>query len=110
MISFIDKYLTIAAGLVAVSLMGVVSYQSHKIDRLSLKLTYAQEQLKILQELNSRLELTLEQEKSAVERQADLVNQYRAQANTKQESIRYVLKENQCANTAMPDAVIKQLQ
>lgn len=110
MMRFINKYLLIVVGVCTAAMLGFINYQSHKIDRLSQALSYAKEQIQSLQEANLRLELTLEQEKSAVEKQAVLVNQYKTQAEVKQEKVRYVLRENQCANTAMPDVVIKQLQ
>ena len=60
--------------------------------------------------VNEQLEISLQTEKQAVEQQSALVAQFRRQAIDKKEVVRYVLKDNQCANQHLPSAVIKQLQ
>lgn len=92
------------------ALCGWIYHQSNKIDSLNAKVE-SQAQIILEQEqVNKTLLANLEQEKSAVEKQTELTNQYKTQAETKQEKVRYVLKDNQCANTVMPDDVIKQLR
>lgn len=113
-LSFMDstmrEYLRIAVAVFVLGLCGWIWIQSQEISSLKAE-NHAQAQLIIEQEaVNNSLQANLAIEKSAVEKQAVLVNQYKTQAETKQEKVRYVLKNNQCANTVMPDDVIKQLR
>lgn len=105
-----EKYIRIAFAISILSLCGWIWVQSQEISSLKAE-NQAQAQIITEQEtVNKTLQANLAIEKSAVEKQAVLVNQYKTQAEVKQGKVRYVLKENQCANTVMPDDVIKQLR
>lgn len=108
--SAMKQYLHIAVAVFVLSLCGWIWIQSQEISSLKAE-NQAQAQIIIEQEaVNKTLQANLAIERSAVEKQAVLVNQYKTQAEVKQGKVRYVLKENQCANTVMPDDVIKQLR
>lgn len=105
-----EKYIRIAFAISILSLCGWIWVQSQEISSLKAE-NQAQAQIITEQEtVNKTLQTNLAIERSAVEKQTALTNQYKSQAETKQEKVRYVLKNNQCANTVMPDDVIKQLR
>lgn len=60
--------------------------------------------------VNQALMVQLEQEIEAVRHQQAITIELRKQAEVKRESIKTILVKEPCANTAMPRAVIKQLQ
>ena len=60
--------------------------------------------------VNQALTVQLEQEIDAVGNQQQIVIELRKQAEVKRESIKTSLVKEPCANTAMPRAVIEQLQ
>ena len=73
--------------------------------------TLTQAQTIIEQEqANANLTIQLEQEIEAVRNQQTIANELRKQAEVKRESIKTSLVKEPCANTAMPRAVIEQLQ
>lgn len=62
------------------------------------------------EQANANLTIQLEQEIEAVRNQQEIVIELRKQAEVKRESIKTILVKEPCANTAMPRAVIEQLQ
>ncbi len=62
------------------------------------------------EQANANLTLQLEQEIEAVRNQQAITIELRKQAEVKRESIKTILVKEPCANTAMPRAVIEQLQ
>jgi len=62
------------------------------------------------EQANANLTIQLEQEIEAVRNQQSLADELRKQAEVKRESIKTSLVKEPCANTAMPRAVIEQLQ
>ena len=109
-VCLMNRYITVALIISILSLCGWIWVQSQEISSLKAK-NQAQAQIITEQEtVNKTLQTNLAIERSAVEKQTALTNQYKSQAETKQEKVRYVLKNNQCANTVMPDDVIKQLR
>ena len=62
------------------------------------------------EQANANLTIQLEQEIEAVRNQQEIVIELRKQAEVKRESIKTSLVKEPCANTAMPRAVIEQLQ
>lgn len=60
--------------------------------------------------INQALTFQLEQEIEAVRHQQAITIELRKQAEVKRESIKTILVKEPCANTAMPRAVIEQLQ
>ncbi len=62
------------------------------------------------EQANANLTIQLEQEIEAVRNQQQIVIELRKQAEVKRESIKTSLVKEPCANTAMPRAVIEQLQ
>ena len=92
------------------TLVALLFIQSHKIDGLKADLTEAQQQALELTSQNIILEQNLAAEKSAVEKQAELTTQYRKTAEDKRESVRYVLKNTPCYNTAIDSAALEQLR
>ena len=60
--------------------------------------------------VNQALTFQLEQEIEAVRHQQAITIELRKQAEVKRESIKTILVKEPCANTAMPRAVIEQLQ
>ena len=109
-----------AAGILAALFIGLLVKLWTTQSQLSvLKSQYDKQtsQIKSLEMTNATLEAetvnlkdSLAAEQQAVEQQSALVAQFKRQAIDKKEVVRYVLKDNQCANQYLPNAVIEQLR
>lgn len=101
------------SGSLAIVILGLCVWlwgQSQMIDNLRAENQTQAQTIEQQQKANQQLIIHLEQERQAVEQQSALVAQFRRQAIDKKEVVRYVLKDNQCANQHLPNAVIEQLR
>ena len=113
MFTLLSKAKLWAAGILAALFIGLLVKLWTTQSQLSvLKSQYDKQtsQIKSLEAETANLKVSLVAEQQAVEQQSALAAQFRRQAIDKKEVVRYVLKDNQCANQHLPNAVIEQLR
>ena len=113
MFTLLSKAKLWAVGILAALFIGLLVKLWTTQSQLSvLKSQYDKQtaQIQSLEAETANLKASLAAEQQAVEQQSALVAQFRRQAIDKKEVVRYVLKDNQCANQHLPNAVIEQLR
>ena len=94
----------------ALSLVMLLFVWSNKIDELKTELDKAEQRNTELAAQNNQLQLSLADERAAVDKQAAATAEIQAEAEVKNKEVIYVLKSSTCANTAIPSGAIKLLR